>query len=131
MTNTTTKTPRITKSMKFDAIRAALNGEVIPHDLTIADLMAFIDAEQALLVRKNTAEKRPTAKQVENEGFRSMIVDFLALQSEGMTCTDIQKGIPAFAEFNNQKVAALVRPLVKDGTLVKNVVKGRALFSLA
>ena len=131
MTTTNTKAPRITKSMKFDAIRAALTGEALPHGLTTADLLSFVEAEQALLVKKNTAEKKPTKTQVENEGYKSMIVDFLSLASEGMTCTDIQKGIPAFAEFNNQKVAALLRPLVSSGTVVKTVVKGRAMFALA
>lgn len=131
MATTTVKAPRITKSMKFDAIRAALTGEALPHGLTTADLLSFVEAEQALLVKKNTAEKKPTKTQVENEGYKSMIVDFLSLASEGMTCTDIQKGIPAFAEFNNQKVAALLRPLVSSGTVVKTVVKGRAMFALA
>ena len=128
---TNTKTIRITKTMKFDALRAALNGEPLPHDLTTADLLAYIDAEQALLVKKNTAEHKPTKTQMENEGYKVLIQEFLALQADGVTCTDIQKGVPEFADFQNQKIAALLRPLVQSGVVTKTIVKGRAVFALA
>ena len=131
MATTTVKAPRITKSMKFDAIRAAPIGEGLPHGLTIDDLLAFVDSEQVLLTKKNTAEHKPTAKQVENDGFRSLILDFLATSPDGATCSTIQKGIPEFAEFQNQKISALLRPLVTSGAVVKTVVKGKAIFSAA
>lgn len=131
MATTTVKAPRITKSMKFDAIRAALIGEDLPHGLTTEDLLAFVASEQALLTKKNTAEHKPTAKQVENDGFRALILDFLGSQPDGATCTDIQKSIAAFADFQNQKISALLRPLVTSGSVVKNVIKGKAVFSLA
>lgn len=130
MATTTVKAPRITKSMKFDAIRAALIGESLPHGLTTDDLLAFVASEQALLTKKNTAEHKPTAKQVENDNIKAKIVEFLAGTPDGATCTTIQKSIPELADSGNQRVSALLRPMVAAGTVVRSVVKGKAIFSI-
>lgn len=129
--NTTTKTARITKSMKFDALAAAISGEAIPHNLTKDDLLSFISAEKALLVKKNTAERKPTEKQKENESFKKLIISFLGECEKGVTCTDIRKGIPELTDLENQRVAALMRALKEDGRVTKTMEKGKALFSLA
>lgn len=128
-TNTTTK--RITKAMRFEDIKALLNGEDVTHGTTIEDALAFCDNELALLAKKNTSDKKPTKTQEENEGYKALILDFLRAQSEGVTCTEVQKGVPAFADFNNQKIAALMRQLCDAGKVTKAVVKGKALFSIA
>lgn len=128
---TTTKTPRITKSMKFEAITAMLKGEPVPYGLTTEDALAFIENEQALLAKKNTGEKKPTAKQKENEGYKDEILAFLMSNSEGQTASAVLKGVPSLSEYNVQKAAALLGALVKEGRVVKNMVKGKALFSVA
>ena len=128
---TTTTTPRITKAMKFDALAAAIQGNPIPHDLSIDDLLAFIDKEKALLSKKNSADRKPTATQVENEGHKERIMEFLTFRDGPATCADILKGVPEFADFQNQKIAALANALVRDGKLVKSIVKGRSMFMVA
>ena len=130
MATTTVKAPRITKSMKFDAIRAALIGEDLPHGLTVDDLLAFVASEQALLTKKNTAEHKPTAKQVENDNIKAKIVEFLAGMPDGATCTTIQKSVSELADSGNQRVSALLRPLVASGAVIRTVVKGKAIFSI-
>lgn len=131
MATTTTSTKRITKAMRFEDIKALLNGGDVSHGTTIEDALAFCDSELALLAKKNTSDKKPTQTQKDNEGYKALILDFLREKGEGVTCTDVQKGVPAFADFNNQKVAALMRQLVDAGNVTKAVVKGKSLFSIA
>ena len=131
MATTTTSTKRVTKAMRFEDIKALLDGEAVKYGTTIEDALAFCDSELALLAKKNTSDKKPTQTQKDNEGYKALILDFLQGQSEGVTCTDIQKGIAAFADFNNQKVAALMRQLLTAGDVTKAVVKGKSLFAIA
>ena len=137
MANTESKTPRITKAMRFADIRAYLMGEDTPNKSSVDDLLAFVDSEVALLAKKNTAKSgKMTATQKENEGYKALILDFLANQSEGVTCTEIAKGIEELNGFNNQKISALMRSLTYDaeknpaGLVDKSVVKGKSLFTL-
>lgn len=122
---------RVTKAQRFEDIKAILSGKDVTYGTTIEDALAFCDAEVALLAKKNSADRKPTKTQEENEGYKAAILDFLSEQSEAVTCTDIQKGIPELTEFNNQKVAALVNQLKAANKVVKTMVKGRAMFSLA
>ena len=68
----TTSTNR--KPTKRDRFNALLNIEAVKND---ADLVAFIEHEIELLDKKNTAERKPTAKQVENAGFKADIVAYM------------------------------------------------------
>lgn len=134
---TTEKNVRITKAQRFADIKALLNGEVPVYGTDAATAVEFIDNEIALLAKKNAAKSgKLTATQQANEGYKTLIVDFLATQPVGVTCTEIAKGIPALNDFNNQKISALMRSLTYDadknpnGKVDKAVVKGKSLFTL-
>lgn len=129
------KTTRITKAMRFEDIKALLNGDTVTHGTTLDDAISFIDHEVELLARKNSGgEKKQTAAQKENEGYKALILEFLATlpdDSKGVTCTEIMKSVPEFADFNNQKISALVRQLKLAERVVGEEVKGKSLFRLA
>lgn len=129
------KTTRITKAMRFEDIKALLNGMTAQYGTTLEDAISFIDHEVELLARKNSGgDKKQTAAQKENEGYKGLIVEFLAGlpdDSKGVTCTEITKSIPAFKDFNNQKISALVRQLKLADKVVSEEVKGKSLFRLA
>lgn len=137
----TVNTVRVTKSQKYEGIIALLEGKnpvVIEGKddkegvtMDAAYLCDFCKSEMELLTRKNSSDKKPTATQAANEGHKALILAFLSTQTEGKTCTEVQKGVPEFSDFNNQKVAALMRQLADAGKVVKSVVKGKSLFSLA
>lgn len=135
MTNTENKTPRITKTMRFEDIAAMLVGESAPNGTTLDDALTFIARERELLANKNKGgDKKPTANQEANEGFKKLIIQFLATlpeDSDGVTCTVLQKSIPEFADFNTSKLAALTRQLKDENRIIRKEVKGKALFSLA
>lgn len=127
----TTTTKRVTKAQRFEDIKALLSGEAVTYGTTIEDAKAFCDSEISLLAKKNSSEKKPTKTQEQNEGYKALILDFLRDKAEGVTCTDIQKGVAEFADFNNQKISALVRQLAEAGKVVKTTAKGKTLVSLA
>lgn len=115
-------TKKMTKREMFEQIKAN-------HPLTTEEV-AFINHELELLAKKNSAEKKPTAVQVANEGIKGDIVAGME-QGKQYTITDLMKSIPACAELSNQRVSALVRQLVTDGVVVRTEEKRKAYFSLA
>lgn len=108
--------------------RKALEWVLENCDLS-ADVEEKVKGMIEALIRKNGAERKPTAVQLENEKFKALILAIVG--AKGMTVTDIIKAVPEFEGFSNQKVSALVRQLKEEGKLVKTVEKGRSFFSKA
>jgi len=113
----------MTKKENFVAIREILNAS------GNSDFDAFINHEIELLSKKRTSSKKPTKVQIANEGLKQTILGVLG--DEGVTVTEIM-GMIGDDTLTNQKVSAVLR-LMKDndGTIKKEVVKGKSLFSLA
>ena len=113
-------TKKMTKREMFEQIKASYNLN--------ADEIAFIDHELELLTKKNSAEKKPTAVQVANEGIKAEILEGMEVGKK-YTITDLMKSVPACAELSNQRVSALVRQLVTDGSVERTEEKRKAYFS--
>lgn len=126
-----TNKTRITKAMRFEDIKAMLNGQPVTYGTTTKDAVDFIEHEVALLTKKNSGENKT---QRENEGYKAFILEFLATLSDtsaGVTCTEIIKGVAEFEGFSTQKISPLVRQLMAANKVIKTEVKGKALFRLA
>ena len=121
---------RITKAQKFEDVISLLSGENAKF-IDTDGAIEFLRSEMALLAKKNSADRKPTATQEANAKYRNLLTEFLALQDSGKTCTEIAKGIDELSDFNNQKIAALMRQLVESGAVTKATVKGKSVFSLA
>ena len=93
------------------------------------ELVEFINHELELLDKKNKAPKKPTEKQVENEKFKDIILDNMG--DKAMTVSEIQKDILGAYDLSNQRVAAIVKQLIEDNSLVRTVDKRKAYFSKA
>ena len=113
-------TKKMTKREMFEQIKANYNLNT--------DEIAFIDHELELLTKKNSAEKKPTAVQVANEGIKAEILESMEVGKK-YTITDLMKSVPACAELSNQRVSALVRQLVTDGSVERTEEKRKAYFS--
>ena len=111
---------KMTKREMFEQIKRN-------YDLTQAEV-DFIDHELELLAKKNSADKKPTKVQVENEGIKAEILEGMEV-GKAYTITDLIKEVPAIAELSNQRVSALVRQLVADGSVVRNEEKRKAYFT--
>ena len=122
---------------KYVAIKALLSGE--KADMSVADALSFIDERIAITEKKNAsggnADRKPTAKQLENENVKVDILNFLATQSAPITMGEIMKGIGIDS---NQRVTALVTSMLTvrkgepnpDGKIVRSEVKGKAHYAL-
>ena len=94
------------------------------------DVKEKLETMKAQFVKKNSADRKPTATQTENVGFKSAIVDAMEV-GKAYTITDLMKCVPALADLSNQRVSAIVRQLKDEGTVVREEIKRKAYFSLA
>ena len=92
------------------------------------DEKTFVEHELELLAKKNSAEKKPTAVQVANEGIKDAILEAME-EGKKYTITDLMKEVEACADLSNQRVSALVRQLVADGSVERTEEKRKAYFS--
>lgn len=118
---------KITKREMFAMVREI----VIANGGENAELLTnFIDHEVELLTKKNTGDKKPTAKQVANEAIKAEI---LAEMEAGKmyTCSDIIKSVEICNSFPTQKVSPLMNQLAESGKVVKTIDKRKTYFSLA
>ena len=118
-TTTTATTKKITKREKFEMLMTI--AEVKENPI----LSEFIERELELLSKKNSAEKKPTAQQEENEAIKETILENLTSR---MTISEMQKSIPDLAEYSNQKISALMRQLILEGLVKKVEDKRKSYF---
>lgn len=111
---------KMTKADYFKQIMAS-------YPLT-EDEKSFVEHELELLAKKNSAEKKPTAVQVANEGIKDAILESME-SGKKYTITDLMKSVDACADLSNQRVSALVRQLVADGSVERTEEKRKAYFS--
>ena len=115
------------KMTKRDYFNALLAIPAVNADSALTD---FINHELELLAKKNSAEKKPTAVQVANDGIKSAIVEGME-PNRLYTITELIKEIPECADMTNQRVSALVRQLKDDGKVERVEEKRKAYFRLA
>ena len=129
MTNTTStsKTTKLTKAQKF-AIIADLPAVKADPMLT-----EFIAHEMELLTRKNSSDKKPTAKQEANEIIKAEVLDVLGANPNRLfSVTELLKVVPNLPEdMTNQRMSALVRQMVDAGSVKRTEDKRKAFFSIA
>jgi len=113
-----TKVDRFNQLMALDEVKAN------------ADLVAFCEHEIDLL-QKKSASKKPSKKNEENEVLKTKIVEVLGTFENGATVSEILATGGDFTGMSNQKISALVRQLVLDGTVVKTTDKKKSIFSVA
>ena len=105
----------MTKREMFTAIRTVVADN--------AEMVAFIDHEISLLDKKSETPRKPTKTQIENDGFKVLIVQFLIEADAPKTIKEIQEGIPEIANLTNQRVTHMLTDLIKAGKLGKDYVK--------
>lgn len=115
----------MTKITYVSALDVVLNGEPMTDEVR-----EKLEALKASIAKKNTAERKPTATQKANDGFKVAIANGLE-SGKAYTITDIIKSVDEVSDLSNQRVSAIVRQMVESGTLVREEVKRKAYFSLA
>ncbi len=74
------------------------------------------------------SNKKPTANQKENEGFKNTIHETL-MQNGALTVTELQAKNETLAGLSNQRVSAILRQMVLAGEVEKTVDKKKSYFS--
>lgn len=94
-----------------------------------AEVAEKLTTLKAQTEKRNSADRKPTAKQVANEGLKARVLEVLT--SEPATVTELMGRDPELSVLSNQKVSALVNALVDEGRAVKTPVKRVNKFSRA
>ena len=112
----------MTKKENFVAINAILN------EMGHTEFNEFIAHEVELLSRKRSTSSKPTKRQAENEVLKGRIAEVLSDEDQTVTGILGELGIKGLT---NQRVSALLRQMVTSGTARKEMVKGKAMFTIA
>lgn len=111
---------------QFEAVKAILvaNG----YD----DLAAFIDGRIEQTVKKNTTPRKPTTKQIENDGFKADILAWMDANTL-YTAADVQSGVPSLvsAGLSVNRVSALLTQLKDSGAITATVEKRKNYYKLS
>ena len=103
---------------------------IVLDTCTLSDeVRAKLEKMKAQFEKKNSAEKKPTATQIENEGIKSGILETIGDGS--FTITELQKLNGELAEHSNQKLSALLKQMVESGSIVREEIKRKAHFKRA
>ena len=123
MTATNSTSKKLTKRDHFNTLLQ------LPEVAANPTLVDFINNELDLLARKNNSDnKKPTEKDIANQGLKTAILEFATASGEQHTVTDFIKNVPACAGLSQQKISAMVRQMVEDGNLEKVIVKRVSYF---
>lgn len=122
--------PREMENDTMDKMTYAKALEIAINAVTEGEAHEKLVALKASIEKKNSAERKPTATQTANEGFKTAIIAGMEY-GKGYTITDLMKSIPEIADLSNQRVSAIVRQMVESGTLQREEIKRKAYFSLA
>ena len=78
--------------------------------------------------KKSSANRKPTATQLENEGLRVKIAEYLTNTGKRLTVSEMMKEIEGLEELSNQRVTSLATSLYKEGKIEREVEKRKAYF---
>ena len=97
-----------------------------------AEVIEKLQSISASLLKKATAERKPTPKQKENAGFKQDILDWMKPDTL-YSITDVEKGVPTRTANSvaHARVSAMLTQLKDEGSLVREQVKGKVYFKLA
>ena len=125
-TMSTSTVKKLTKRDRFEALLKMTEVQANP------DMVAFIEHEIELLAKKNAGDKKPTAKQMENDAVKQVILDEMTANPDKLyTVTDLIKGVPELADYSNQRISALLRQMINANGVERIVDKRKSYFRLA
>lgn len=127
---------KLTKKVALEVAMNAVHNHVI-REYSYDDATFTADEVEAKLMemfnaleKKSSGEKPLTEQQKQNLGYKGDILVALA-DGKARTATELMKEVPTFPEdMSNQRVSSLLRQLILDGRVKKDMVKGKAMFSI-
>ena len=128
--NVSMATKKITKKDMFNEIIKMMNGEQM--SVSTQAVIDFANHEIELLNKKSSSSSgKPTKTQIENEGYKEVILEALATADKPMTISELMEYADGLAGLKNQRVSALMTQLKNAGKVIRTEEKKKAYFSLA
>ena len=93
-----------------------------------AEVIEKLDKMLVQVNKKSSANRKPTATQLENEGLRVKIAEYLTSTGKRLTVSEMMKEIEGLEELSNQRVTSLATSLYKEGKIEREVEKRKAYF---
>lgn len=93
-----------------------------------AEVIEKLDKMLVQVNKKSSANRKPTATQLENEGLRAKIAEYLTNTGKRLTVSEMMKEIEGLEELSNQRVTSLATSLYKEGKIEREVEKRKAYF---
>lgn len=122
----TSTVKKLTKRDRFEALLKLSEVQADPA------MVEFINHEIDLLARKNVGDKKPTANQVANDGYKDIIFTELSANPGKLyTVTDLIKNVDGLGDLTNQRVSALLRQMIDANKAEKIVDKRKSYFRMA
>ena len=94
------------------------------------EMVAFIDHEITLLDRKSGSPRKPTKTQLENEDYKTNILDTLASLDRPVTIKELCEACNPIADLTNQRITHMLTDLRKNGKVARTYVKKVPYFTL-
>ena len=123
-------TKKMTKKEMFAEIIKMMKGET--SSVTESAVIEFAEHEIELLNKKSSSGSgKPTKTQLENEGYKEVILEALATADKPMTISELMEYAEGLAGLKNQRVSAIMTQLKNANKVVRTMEKKKAYFSLA
>ena len=123
-------TKKMTKKEMFAEIIKMMKGET--SSATESAVIEFAEHEIELLNKKSSSGSgKPTKTQLENEGYKEVILEALATADKPMTISELMEYAEGLAGLKNQRVSAIMTQLKNANKVVRTMEKKKAYFSLA
>lgn len=119
-----------------EVLTNVMNGvDVTLADTEISEAVAKLSGmAEKLAEKRSTPSKADKEKSAEHKAIADEIILVLSTEetvTSGMTVSEMQKASEMLAEYSNQKISAILRKMVDNGTIVKTVDKKKSYFSIA
>jgi len=122
-------TSTVKKLTKRDHFEALLKLSEVQADPAMVE---FINHEIELLAKKNAGDKKPTANQIANDGYKDIILAEMTANPDKLyTVTDLIKNVDDLGDLTNQRVSALLRQMIDANKVEKIVDKRKSYFRMA
>lgn len=114
------------KKMTYvDALTFAIENGNLP-----AEVANKLDTLRTQQVKRNSAEKKPTAKQVANLTLADKFYEVIAKADKPVTVSEIIELVDSEENFSNQKASSIVKKLVDADRVERIVDKRKAYFKV-
>ena len=120
----------------IEVITNVMNG--VDIDLASSELSEAVvklsGMAEKLAEKRSTPSKADKEKSAEHKAIADEIILVLSTEENvttGMTVSEMQKASEMLAGYSNQKISAILRKMVDNGTIVKTVDKKKSYFSIA